>query len=185
MGLVLSYFRKNLLLMYMYTRSSVWLDVNRFFTLLWTNEYGLWFHLHNDVEHICAKMQRAMGASVLPPALIKSHHSCIHKSSSFTTRVSKNDLEFPQNLQNLLKLRHRWLGYELFFTKFCLKPPLHHVGELHPTSMDWKGPLHNVGQSSTSSTSSKIDLQPHLQGLMAIQTKDLMRIKHVILIFSW
>jgi hypothetical protein len=49
------------------------------------------------------------------------------------------DLEFPQNLQNLLKLGHRWLGYiELFSTKNYLKPPMHkhhHVGELHPTSM--------------------------------------------------
>jgi hypothetical protein len=51
--------------------------------------------------------------------------------------------------------------------------------------MDWKGPLHNVGQSLTSSTFGKINLQSHLQGLMAIQMVDLIMIKHVTPMFSW
>jgi hypothetical protein len=38
---------------------------------------------------------------------------------------------------------------------------------------------------STSSTFDKIDLQSHLQGLMEIQTLDLIMIKHVASMFSW
>jgi hypothetical protein len=51
----------------------------------------------------------------------------------------KMDLNFPQNLQNLLKLKHRESGYELFFTKFCLRLLFafaYYVGDLHPTNMD-------------------------------------------------
>jgi hypothetical protein len=76
------------------------------------------------------------------------------------------DLDFQQSLQNFLKLGHRWSKYKFFFTKLYLKPPSHlhhHVGKLHPTSMDRKGSLHNVNRLSTYSTFGKIDLQSHLR----------------------
>jgi hypothetical protein len=66
----------------------------------------------------------------------KSHHSFGSKFRSFIRGCEKMDFNFPQNL---LKLGHRQLGYKLFSTKLCLRPPLHlhhHVGEFHPTSMD-------------------------------------------------
>ncbi len=69
MGLALGRFHKSLLLMYMYTKSFAQFDVNWFHTLLWTNEYELQFHLHDDAEHICAKMWWVMSASVQPPIL--------------------------------------------------------------------------------------------------------------------
>jgi hypothetical protein len=56
MGLVPSDSQKNLLLVYMYTKSFTQFSVNQFHTLLWTNEYEFQFHLHDDVEHTCAKM---------------------------------------------------------------------------------------------------------------------------------
>ncbi len=138
-GLAPSRSHKSLLLLYMYTKSSTQLDVNQFCTLSWTNEYELQFRLHDDVKHTCAKMQHAMGASVCPPTPIKSHHSHGSKSRSFTRGCQKMDLYFPQNLQNLSKLGHKWSRYKLFSAKLCLKPPSHlhhHVGELHPTNMD-------------------------------------------------
>jgi len=48
----------------MYTKSFAQFDVNWFHTLVWTNEYELQFHMHDDAKHICAKMWRAMSASV-------------------------------------------------------------------------------------------------------------------------
>jgi hypothetical protein len=90
------------------------------------------------------------------------------------------DFNFWQNLQNLLKLRHRRLRYWLFFTKLSLRPPSHlhhHVGELHPINVDWTGLLHNVNWLSKFSTSSKTDFPSHLQGLMTIQMVDLVMIK--------
>ncbi len=94
MGLVLGHFHKNLLLIYMYTKSSIQSNINLIYTLLWTNEYEFQFCLHNDVKHTCAKMRRAMGVNVLPPTLIKPHHSCEGKSRSFTRGCLKNDLDF-------------------------------------------------------------------------------------------
>jgi hypothetical protein len=70
-GLALGHSHKSLLLVYMYTKFYAQFDVNRFHILLWTNEYELQFHLHNDMKHTCAKMQRTMGASVCPPTRIK------------------------------------------------------------------------------------------------------------------
>jgi hypothetical protein len=95
-GLVLNQFQKNLLLMYMYTKSSTWLNINQFFTLLWTNEYELQFQLHDDAEHICAKMWWAMGENVHPWAPTKSHHSCGSKSKSFIRGCQKKDLNFDK-----------------------------------------------------------------------------------------
>jgi len=94
------------------------------------------------------------------------------------------DFNFQQNLQNLLKLRHRWLRYWLFFAKLSFRPPSHlhhHVGELHPISVDWKGLLHNVNWLSKISTSSKTNFQSHLQGLTTIQMVDLVMIKNMLL----
>jgi hypothetical protein len=83
MGLVLGCSHKSLLLVYMYTRSSIRFNVNRFGTLLWINEYELQFRSHGDVEHTCTKIWQVMGVNVHPLAPIKSHHSCESKSRSF------------------------------------------------------------------------------------------------------
>jgi hypothetical protein len=51
LGLVPSSFRKNLLLMYMCIKSYAQSNIKWFRTLLWTNEYELQFHSHDDVEY--------------------------------------------------------------------------------------------------------------------------------------
>jgi len=73
-----------------------WRDVNQFRTSLWTNEYELQFHSHNDVEHICAKMQWTMGANVHPPIPIKS---TIHVGANLGPSLGgvRKNLDFQQN----------------------------------------------------------------------------------------
>jgi hypothetical protein len=73
-GLATSCYRKNLLLMYMYTMPFAWLDVNRFHTL-WTPI---------SLEHTCTKMWQVMGANARLLVLIKSHHLCGSKFRSST-----------------------------------------------------------------------------------------------------
>jgi hypothetical protein len=120
MGLALGHSHKSLLLMYMYTKSFAQFDINWFFILLWTNEYELQFRLHDDVEHTWTKMQWTMGVNVHPPIVIKSHHSYGSKSRSFIGGCQKQDLNFRQNLQSLLKLRHKQSGTN-FFHKIMFK----------------------------------------------------------------
>jgi len=86
-GLVPSHSHKSLILMYMYTKFFGQFDVNRLCTLLWTNEYELQFHLHDDAKHTCTKMWRVVGANVFPLTPIKSHQSCGNKSRFFTRGV--------------------------------------------------------------------------------------------------
>jgi hypothetical protein len=57
MGLVFGRFHKSLLLVYMYTKSTQF-DVNKFRSLLWTNEYKFWFYLHDDVNKLVAKCDK-------------------------------------------------------------------------------------------------------------------------------
>jgi hypothetical protein len=110
-----------------------------------------------------------------------------HVGASLGPSLGETRPQLSTKSMKSFKIKALVVGYKLVFTKLCLKPPLHlhhHVGKLHPISMDCKRPLHNVGRSSTSSTFGKIDFQSHLQCLMAIQMMDLVIIKHVIPMFS-
>ncbi len=96
-------FCKTLLLMYMYTESFTRCDVNQFRTLLWTNEYELQFHSHDDAKHTCAKMQWTMGANVHPPIPIKS---TIHVGANLGPSLGgvRKNLDFQQNCKVFKRL---------------------------------------------------------------------------------
>jgi hypothetical protein len=104
MGLAPSHSHKNLLLMYMYTKSSARFDVDWIHTLLWTNEYEFQFCSNNDLNTLesCTKLRWAMGAKVHPLVPIKSHHLCGSKSRSFTRGLFQNG---PQLLTKYFKAR--------------------------------------------------------------------------------
>jgi hypothetical protein len=78
----------------MYTKSSACFIVNRFCTLLWTNEYEFQFDLHDDAKYACAKIRQAMGANVWTLAPIKSHHSCGNKLKFFIGGVLEKNFQF-------------------------------------------------------------------------------------------
>jgi hypothetical protein len=111
MGFMPNHSYKSLLLMYMYTKPSTQFDVNRFHTLLWTNEYELQLCLHNDLEPTCTKMRQVIGANVCPLAPIKSYDSCGNMLRSFIWGVLEKRLRLLTKFMYLKKLRHKWFGY--------------------------------------------------------------------------
>jgi hypothetical protein len=100
---------------------------------------------HGQMNTNSNSTHKMMQNTFMPKCNERWVQMCIHQlQSNPTTHVGatlgpslggckKMVPDFQKILQNFLKLGHRWLGYELFFTKLYLKLPLHlhhHVGKL-------------------------------------------------------